>query len=61
MARVRVRILGLGFCVRVRVRDSITGSVSHLKKKFLVVLAFVALSVDHNVTIFLLKDTIPYL
>jgi len=37
MVRVRVRyVLGLGFCVRVRV--SVTGSVSYLNKKFVVVL-----------------------
>ena len=38
--------LGLGFCVRVSIRVSITGSVSYLNNKFVVVLAFVALSVD---------------
>ena len=37
------RVLGLGFCVRV----SVTGSISY--KKFVVVLAFVAPSVDQNV------------
>jgi len=42
-----VRVLGLGFYVRVRV--SVTGSVSYLNKKFVVVLAFVAPSVDQNV------------
>ena len=43
-----IRVLVLGFCVRVRV--SVTG-VSYLNKKFVVVLAFVARlsSVDHNV------------
>jgi len=44
-----VSVLGLAFCVRVRVRISITGSVSYLNKKFVVVLAFVAPSVDQNV------------
>jgi len=44
-----VRVLGLGFCVRVRV--SITDSVagSYLNKKFVVLLAFVAVSVDYNI------------
>ena len=42
-----VRVLGLGFCVRVRV--SVTGSVSYLNKKFVVVLAVVVISVDQNV------------
>jgi len=45
MVRVRVRVPGLGFCVRV----SIMGSVSYLNKKLVVVLAFVAPSVDQNV------------
>ena len=31
---VRVRVLGLGFCVRVRVLVSVTGSVSYLNYKF---------------------------
>ena len=31
------------------VRVSVTGSVSYLNKKFVVVLAFVAPSVNHNV------------
>jgi len=39
----------LFLCVRVRVRVSITGSVSYLNKKFVVALAFVSPSVDHNV------------
>ena len=47
MVRVMVSVLGLWFCVRVRV--SVTGSVSYLNKKFVVVLAFVAPSVDCNV------------
>ena len=36
MLRVRgmVRVLGLGFCVRVRV--SVTGSISYLNEKFVV-------------------------
>jgi len=38
----------------VRVRVSVMGSVSYLNKKFVVVLAFVASSVDHNGTVFLL-------
>ena len=42
-----VRIIGLGFCVRVRV--SVAGSVSYLNKKFVVVLAFVVISIDQNV------------
>jgi len=33
----------------VRVRVSITGNVSYLNKKFVVVLAFVVISVDQNV------------
>ena len=40
VTRVRVRVLGLGFCVRVRV--SVTGSVSYLNAKFVVFLPFVA-------------------
>ena len=40
-----VRVLGLRFCIRV----SITGSVSYLNNKFVVVLAFVAPSVDHSI------------
>jgi len=44
---VRFRVLGLGSSVRVRV--SVTGSVSYLNKKFVVVLAFIAPSVDHKV------------
>ena len=35
----RVRVLGLGFCVRVRV--SITGSGSYLNENFVIFLAFV--------------------
>jgi len=39
--------LGLGFCVRVRVIVSVTGSVSYLNENFIVVfLAFVAPSVE---------------
>jgi len=38
----------------VRVRISVTGSVSHLNEKFVVVLAFVAPSVDYNGIVFLL-------
>jgi len=34
-----VRVLGFGFCVRVSVRVSITGSVNYLNKKFVVGLA----------------------
>ena len=43
---VRVRVLGVGFCVRVRI--IVTGSVSYLNKKFVVVLAFVAPFVNQN-------------
>jgi len=35
--------------VRVMVRVSITRSVSYLNKKFVVVIAFVAASVDHSI------------
>jgi len=34
--RGRVRVLGSGFCVRVRVRVSVTGSVSYLNENFVV-------------------------
>jgi len=37
--------LGLRFCIRV----SITGSVSYLNNKFVVVLDFVVPSVDHSI------------
>ena len=50
--RVRVRVLGLGFSVRVRVRVSITGSVSYLNAKFVVLLAFVAPSLECRETYF---------
>ena len=30
----RVTVLGLGFCVMVRVRVTVTGSVSYLNSKF---------------------------
>jgi len=40
----RIRVLGLGFCVRVIV--SITGSVSYMNENFVVFLAFVAPSVE---------------
>ena len=39
-------MLGLRSCVRVRVLVSVTGSVSYLNEKFLLFLAFVALSVE---------------
>ena len=41
--------LGLGFCVRVSIRVSVMGSVSYLNKKFVVLLAFVAVSVDYKI------------
>ena len=44
--RVRVRVLGLAFCVRVRVIVSVTGSVSYFNKNFVVFLAVVAPSVE---------------
>ena len=37
-----VTVLGLGFCVRVRVIISIMGSVSYLNENFVIFLAFVA-------------------
>jgi len=46
---VVVTVLGLGFCVRVRIRVIVTGSASYLNKKFVVLLAFVAVSVDYNI------------
>ena len=44
--RGRVKVLGLGFCVRVRVMGSIMGSVSYLNENFVVFLAFVSPSVE---------------
>jgi len=44
--RVRVRVLGLGFCVRVRVIVSIMGSGSYLNENSVVFLVFVAPSVE---------------
>jgi len=46
VVRVRVTILGLGFCVGVRVIVSVTGSVSYLNENFVVFLAFVEPSVE---------------
>ena len=45
--RGRVRVLGSGFCVRVRVSVSITGTVSYLNKNFVVYKMLLSASAIH--------------